>query len=523
MSFKKIIISNINSYNFWKWIIFYKKNKNFCIHCFIYFIPINEKEVKYIKKNVLKLIKKPIDLKLLKDITIQENIIYFYNKESWVILEKTISYSQHPECQFHESFLQQDWIDDLKYYYEKNISKKSKKDLASSNICNDNDIIWIGSIVKKTIYNNIWNSLSHNPSCYKSQKIKDILYTCSWYSGNIENSIKISIMEAIERFCEFSVNNKSSIITSLKCIKWRYVDFIPTDLYNYFFNSIYRKNTNNSDLSWIKVYNLNTRKIFLSPKDYFHINNWKCINYITSIWWSAHFSYKDSILKWIFELIERDSLMKLWFYKYSPNKYNNNIIKNISNIDLTLMELNYNLFFIKVNSIFWYVTLSIWIRKGTNNNIPLFFYWSGSWLYEVESIQSSLKELYMNYQNIALFKYKNINKFEVKDVSDHYIYYLNKNNFKNIEFLINWKEENTISKNKQKKDSFNKIITKLPFQVFIHDITPKFLYKKWIYCIKCFSPDLQPMDFGYSLLKLNKNIDIKEVNINSLLEPHPFF
>ena len=110
---------------------------------------------------------------------------------------------------------------------------------------------------------------------------------------------------------------------------------------------------------------------------------------------------------------------------------------------------------------------------------------------------------------------------------DTIYYYDPEKNFLMYNSRFDWLIEkvNSFSYNYLKKElkNFEQIINEIPFNVFIFDMTPEFIKQKWIFVVKSFSPDLQPMDFWYWLLKLNKNLDLSRISKKSILEPHPFF
>ena len=110
---------------------------------------------------------------------------------------------------------------------------------------------------------------------------------------------------------------------------------------------------------------------------------------------------------------------------------------------------------------------------------------------------------------------------------DTIYYYDPEKNFLMYNNRFDWLIEkvNSFSYNYLKKElkNFEQIINEIPFNVFIFDMTPEFIKQKWIFVVKSFSPDIQPMDFWYWLLKLNKNLDLSRISKKSILEPHPFF
>jgi len=221
-------------------------------------------------------------------------------------------------------------------------------------------------------------------------------------------------------------------------------------------------------------------------------------------------------------LIERDSLMKFWFYRYSPDLYDIWLLWENSTKSLSIISKNFNVKLFKINSLVWYTTLAFWTNIDKKDNKPKFIYGSSHSFNEKESINWAIKELFMTYNNIKHYDFKSIEKTEVKSVMDHYYYYQDWNNFKQLDFLFKYNKYINYIENQPLYD-FEWIIWKIPFSFYILNLTPEFLFKKWIYIVKVISWELQPMDFWYHNLKINKNIDLKNISKNSLLFPHPFF
>ena len=216
--------------------------------------------------------------------------------------------------------------------------------------------------------------------------------------------------------------------------------------------------------------------------------------------------------------------MKTWFYRefewfYSFKIINKHFWDKIKKIDHSLYEID----FIKLKSVNFYTVLGIWRSKKKDDYT--FFYWSWSWISEIEAIDTAVREVCMNYENIWLFKLKNIKKEEILSSSDHYIYYLNKKNREEISFLFDRSREKEIFslQKSEKIFSFKCFIKKLNFNIYCFDLSPHFLYKEWINVVKVFSPELQSIDFWFCSLKLNKCLNFGKVKKESIINPHPFF
>ena len=496
----------------WNYIFYpYSELESFCFSCFILFFPNTNREYYFLKNNITSL-----EIEDLKDVKLKQNknYVYVFDGNNLVSFRKKTVY--HPFCSKHRYLIKNNW----KKYYIDNINKSYKINIDNFNLSEYETLVWKWWIVKKYFKKDIWLALSVNPYFY-FENWWDLLYTCSWYQDyNLENSVKIAIMEWIERFCSFLPYIKSFKILQ-KDLPKKSNSFL--DNFYYVFEWFYENYNLNTYNRFIRVFDLKKRDVLFFPKDYFLVANNKSYNYVNSTWTASHFDYRKAILSWIYEIIERDALMKLWFYQYSPNEYSVNSFhkKNFSYV--WNITKNYNIKFLKVESVFWYVTLALWLRKKKNKNLPIFFYGSWFWLNQEDSLYNSYKELYKNFQNIWLFEYKILLKNQVKSVNDHYIYYLNENNFKKITFIFKNNKKINLNYLKKELKNFEQIINEIPFNVFIFDMTPEFIKQKWIFVVKSFSPDLQPMDFWYWLLKLNKNLDLSRISKKSILEPHPFF
>ena len=510
-------VNDILSFDIWylKWT--FKYESHFCIYCFLCFLLKNKNELDVIKScfnNNLKLIKWNKLLDNFKEIN--NEYIYLSNGKNFICIQKT--YNKHPYCIFHEE----------NYFLDTKIIYKTTKDNTVHNIENykieeDKEILWRTGIVKYVEFNYTSTALSNNPLSFISEN-EELFFVCSWYFNSNNSEIiskRISIMEWIERFCLFSYDNSLFINKNLlNNNKFNWITYL--NIYN--FVNLFDKKDDDINTYLIKVFDIKNNKEFYIDSKYILFNPKIKNNYINSTWWASHFLYKQCIINWLEELIERDSLMKLWLYRYSPDLYSNLLIWSEYNNIVSLIWKNFDIKLFKVKSLIWYTTLAIWINIDIKADNPRFIYWSSHSFYEQESINWAIKELYMTYNNLRQYDFKLLNKEEVISVMDHYYYYQDISNFKQLDFLFKSNKIIDFVKSNNYRDyNFKSIIEKIPFNFYILNLTPKFLFNKWIYVVKVISWNLQTMDFWYQNLRISKSLNFNKISKDSLLYPHPFF
>jgi len=514
--------NSIKGFKIWvlSWVLIDKDS--FCLDCFLKFFIKNKSEL-----NILKSIDENITI-YVKNIlftdfpSLNKNFVYLKNEYSKKKLILDMTYHRHPHCLKHND----KYFLNTKFIYNETINLVSQLDISTYSIELDKEIYWENWIIKYIDFNNSSTSLSHNPLSFLYNN-EDLFFICSWYKKWMNTktlSKRIAIMEWIERFLEFSYCNKLLIKkTKLKNNIYLKIQYLDLNKYIPVFNN---KSLFSKSKFLLPVYDILNDKEFYVDSNLVLIDQLSSVNIINSTWWSVHFNFKLSILNWIKELIERDSLMKMWLYKYTPEKYDISLVSEDDKNIFNEISNNFSISLYKIKSIYWFTTLAFAENKNTKTVKPIFIYWSSHSFSENKSISWAISELYITYNNLSKYDFNKIDKTEVNTVMDHYYYYQDKEKFKLLSFIFennniidNYMEEDLLSENKD----FTKIIWNIPFKFYVFNLTPEFLFKKWIFATKVITEDLQSMDFWYYNLKISNKIKLSDISKDSLLEPHPFF
>lgn len=305
-------------------------------------------------------------------------------------------------------------------------------------------------------------------------------------------------------------------------------------------------------ITWIWANNLMDNNEELIPInfmwEYFGENR---IMHATSSGLACGDSKEDSMLRALYEVIERDSICFAWWSKVSfplidmnsleflkiegiqLKKYLGRHFKNIKLIDMT-------------TDIGIPVVAAVYISENKIGE-PAFLISAACNLDPIKAIEKALSEILHCYygckrllSEIKDIDYKDFDK-EIIDFEDHIKYYILDDNIDKVEFLYNSKK--TIGINEMSND-FSKstienlklVISKLNnlnYEAFHIDLTPDIYLPNKLYVSKCIIPGLVQLDGVHKyrfignerLYKLKRKLglcdyDMKLEDLN--LYPHPF-
>lgn len=382
----------------------------------------------------------------------------------------------------------------------------------------DADIVGYAAPIRKLFHTFASNALVHNPAAYLYPK-NNILFTCSGYDADPSISERKAIMEWIERFSAFSpIDPYNSLILNWSLshdTPWPSIPLHP-ELYSEY---------DGDNISEILAYNTAKNSCESLPIEHFFLIDKKkykpSLNYLNSIGCAAHLSPILAANSALLELIERDALMRLWFFRYIPQAYTVDDIMKGLNMDTSMLNLkDYTLKVLKLKTHDHFVTLSLMLGKDEKIK-PYYFFWNGCDTDEYRSIKKSLIELISNFQNNYLYDFakKDIDISEVNDPGDHYMYYAEYGRFKDLDFLLSDQNEKSEVPKEWALPWNPELIVG---DYFVVDITPQFLYRKGISVIRAYSPILQNMYFWLRTLRIIPTIDLSTISPSVFTQPHPF-
>lgn len=378
----------------------------------------------------------------------------------------------------------------------------------------------------------------------------------------------LSSIEAIERIAGMSneteknkviygsyskLNSKYNIIDPRKLILHS-----QTEYKNMNYNL--KRYSDELEYNWIEGISLkNGKKIFL-PEQSIHFGEQKakiennCFLYETSNGAATGGTLEEAILYALYEIIERDNFLVNWYCKFECKEIdiNSTSLKYLRNLVYILKEQDIE---IKLYDISMELGIpSVWAMMFTNSpNYKIKAYnAAGCNLNPEKAVESALFEVITSFpiynyllksddKIIDRAKFVVRNKKNVTEFQDHVLYYSSEKNFDILKFPQKNNYSNDIHdiyfdyyKNRDKKlnDKLKYIIEKILLyyeDIYYIDITPKYIKKDNLYCVKVIVPGMLPMTFGQQYKRINKirlENEWKRRKIKGLLkvndEPHPF-
>jgi len=328
-----------------------------------------------------------------------------------------------------------------------------------------------------------------------------------------------SLSEAVERFSLLTYHKSALYKLNYYDLKSKTID-----ISSYIFNKIDVKN-----LYFIRGINLTDSDLCYIPAQLVYLGKIdpKVINtgIITSTGAAAGFDKKVTLLKGIYEIIERDCFMSIFYNKISAprilfNSLKNKKIQNLKNlcdrykIEVATFDITNDLGIPSFLTLLIDITgigpaLSAGIKSGLN----IF-----------DAIYGSIEEAFISRIKMRFYVYKNkITKINlsIKDIKNHIdrgLYYYKKEKIKKIEWLLNNKnfvpikkeylENINLSPNKQLKYLINKLKDK-GLKIYYCDITLPNFKKINFHVLKVIIPNLQLMHINENYKFINKKRMLK--------------
>lgn len=365
-----------------------------------------------------------------------------------------------------------------------------------------------------------------------------------WTSG-IDSDPTIAelkaVMEGVERFY-------SGEITVKELIRAREVDLHrqsvnPTELISYL-DKQYRKDLAIEPYSPRKIYYWKNAKIFPTEKDillpidlvFYPIDREYAPNLLTfgnSSGIAAGFSYEETLLRSLYEVIERDAFMIVWLNRLSLPKINHiSLPKMIQDRIYDIESKGFNVYLIDITLDTAPVVLAIAVNS---NKTPVIILGAASNLSILKCIGKALSEIeqgvYWEFRDDSK-KIKVVNPKKVLRVKEHISLFRNIKFIQKAEFLWQGKtiplKDDVINSNDLEK--LTALVQKNKGKIIVANITPK-LEHLGLVILRAYILGFIPISFGYGLepLGLNRIYDVPRklnMKINSWDMfpplPHPF-
>lgn len=351
-----------------------------------------------------------------------------------------------------------------------------------------------------------------------------------------------AIYEVIERYCgsiisqktvQYSVNKIASIGS--------YIDpklLIQFDSSQYIDGFPYKKVTNNSIIEWVQGYSHSDKKNKFIPafSVYLGYNYSQPQKYFpsSSCGLAAYSSFDEAVVGGIFELIERDSAMRVWLHKKRVARIQIETIKN-SKIQQIIQKIEAEGLLVdicfEVNSI--KIPTVIVLIHTSDRKVPRVSFGLSSGLNLKKAIMKALSEAIMvrntlDYLYISgnLKRYSNYT--EIREFADHIMYYAHTNTSSKWKFLIcgdiiGYDEANKLYLNDLSQsynlDSVVKYLKSNGLETISVDLSNNVSKSFGLYVVRVIIPEFMQMDYDYNFRYLaHKNYRNSTVNQN----PHPF-
>lgn len=351
-----------------------------------------------------------------------------------------------------------------------------------------------------------------------------------------------AVYEVVERYCGSTISQKTVQYSVNKIASiGSYIDpklLIQFDDSQYIDGFPYKKVTNNSILEWVQGYSHSDKKNKLIPafSVYLGYNYSQTQKYFpsSSCGLAAYSSFDGAVIRGIFELIERDSAMRVWLYKKRVARIQIETIKNSkiqqiiqkTEAEGLLIDICFEVNSLKIPSV-------IVLIHTSDHKIPRVSFGLSSGLNLEKAIMKALSEAIMvrntlDYLYISGNLKRYLNYTEIKEFADHIMYYAHANTSSKWKFLIcgdtiGYDEANKFYLNdlfqSYNLDSVVKYLKSNGLETISIDLSNDVSKKFGLYVVRVIIPELIQMDYDYNFRYLeHKNFRNSTVNQN----PHPF-
>jgi thiazole/oxazole-forming peptide maturase SagD family component len=332
-----------------------------------------------------------------------------------------------------------------------------------------------------------------------------------------------SLIEAIERFATYNIENKLLVYVKTECLKTRVINHPILNKVNL---------SSGTKIACVGGYNLKNNQSVLIPAQLIYLSRKQIDKVILPKLFSgsaAGFDKTTTLLRAIYEVVERDAFMTIYLNKISPRRVNLSSIRNSLTNKIVKNYRRYNLepyLFEITNDLGIPTFLSILVDLTTKGQC--FTPGGKSSLDVKEAMIGALTETHLCRSG---FRYKTINNFykknrqvvsnKMKTMSERAAYWFPIKMLAQINFLfqsseIFYKISPFIIKPSYELALLKEKIEKKGFQIYYVNITPPFFKKLGGYVYKVIIPGLQDVYFDEE----NKN---KYINVTRLKQVAKYF
>lgn len=342
----------------------------------------------------------------------------------------------------------------------------------------------------------------------------------SWLSGvgiSEEQALAAILGESVERYAWINPSRQNTIFTSLSNLNEDRCEYQDSGL-------LFRKDINSYELEnilktkktpWTLASSLtHDRKVYIPTPDLFQEDlpfNLHDQIMSTTNGLAAHVDHENACLNAIYEIIERDSIMRTWYDKEQPQAIwsLNNLGNSIDKLLCNAYEKKIDVVALKIKS---KIDVSSVIAYVYNKDAKGYIYFGASCNYNSKkaTIKAILEasSLWTSIESAVTKEYlrdKKINdKNNLKDFVDHVLFYTNSKTKPGYEFLLPNKsskviEHHTKHRSLTVKDELDLILKRLKhkgFEVFLLDITPKDVKSLDLVVVKVVIPGFIPLFVG---------------------------
>ncbi|MBI2032490.1 MAG: YcaO-like family protein [Candidatus Levybacteria bacterium] len=404
---------------------------------------------------------------------------------------------------------------------------KSLKDISSK------------KFVKKMGKNEVIFSWFQNPifSFYPEVRFLDLAIGSAM---SYKSALKRALFESIERYSVSSFPHTSpdyiGMYTDIKenAINpeafWRYSD---EQIKNPGF--IFKNPTSKNILNWRYAYDLKGKKTLI-PEDYLYINLKKPSRFHnnSTSGSAAQVNFNKACLNGLLEMVERDNIMYHWV-KGNPMSHlklsgmSSKILENISFLDGLRFEVKI-IDVSRFNGLFTFIILLV----NKKNKRPKVVLASACHYDPEEAILKTFREAVGSLLISIFMEEKNgpnvLSREDVKDPEDHAIFYREPSNIKFLDHYIQASDASSIksfkqvfSENENILEQITNRLSDLGINVYFYDLTLPNMMKYSLSVVRTISPELLPIMFGSSYLKLSRGFGKKfEYSKIALQIPHPY-
>ncbi|MGD1839192.1 MAG: YcaO-like family protein [Nitrososphaeraceae archaeon] len=366
----------------------------------------------------------------------------------------------------------------------------------------------------------------------------------------LSDSINRTLGEAYERYALDSYEPENIILKRYKSIKNEFNTMGPKDLFFFseeqysskkFRFSRFDEDTN---IGWVKGFSLFNGEICFFPAQMIYFGykikpNESEICYSTSSGCAAGKSYLESIIKGIYEVVERDAVMLTWYKKITHNNINLNSSQSLNNLFKKYFyypNIEYKLLYAEVGLD---IPVIIGLALDNVNHTCKFNMGAASNLNPYYAAEKALLEVgqgrpYLKYLCANTSSYITELK-EIENFLDSLRFYAHPNNFHYVEFLtqsdhaINFHDIPDRSGNNIKYDisTLCNLLLKHKCHPYVFDLTPNDLKEIGVFVTRVVISELVPFSspmypyYGHPRFRISiPNANYSKNYLNNL--PHPF-